>query len=119
MRFYAPSKSQLPWKITTGITSYRGGNILLPSLLLLLSIIWAWTAPNHPPAVKKFFEAQFWANLTIELCQHLLGWDSLSYAIIYDAFTAFMLVASTGVVWSYWDNGQLPSKRPLHSHWQS
>jgi len=73
------------------------------SLFLLAAILWAKKAKGHSPAVSIYLDVQLWGNLTIEITQHLLGWQSSSYTVIYDVFTMALLIASGIVVWEAWN----------------
>lgn len=74
---------------------------MLLSLLLLVAILWA-KAGNHSPAISRWFVAQFYGTLVIEMCQHILDWQHPLYTALYDAYTVIILVASAQVVWEAW-----------------
>jgi len=79
------------------------------SLLLLVAILVAMRQP-HPPAISRWFVAQFYGTLLIELCQHILGWQHPVYTYLYDAYTLVILSASAGVVWEAWKTSPSPQK---------
>ena len=69
---------------------------------LLMAILLARQAPNHSPALKRYFDVQFMATAAIETFGWLYGWQSEAYTVVYDFFTLFAFVASAGVVWEAW-----------------
>ena len=69
------------------------------SALLLLSLLLAMRARVHSPAVNRWFRAQFYGNLTLELADHIVGWDSFLYTSIYIPYTLVIVATSVGVVW--------------------
>lgn len=83
------------------------------SCLLLAAILLAREAPNHSPALKRFFDVQLLGNLAIETGQYMLGWQSPAYTIVYDGFTLMMFAASAGVVWEAWKTSASSQKASL------
>lgn len=71
-------------------------------LLLLLSIMWAMTAPAHSQAVRRYFDIQLYATAVVQVSQWLLGWESAYYTIVYDCFFLLAFAGSAGVVWEAW-----------------
>lgn len=67
------------------------------SAILLLSLWLAMRLP-HPPAIKRWFRAQFYGALVLEMVEHIAGWDSDLYTFIYIPYTLIMLMATFGVV---------------------
>lgn len=67
------------------------------SLVLLLSLMLAMRGP-HSPAISRWFRAQFYGAVALELALHIAGWDSDLYTFIYIPYTLVMLVTTGGVV---------------------
>lgn len=74
------------------------------SLALLLTLLWAMKG-SHSPAISRWFRAQFYGALTVELAQHIAGWDSDLYTFIYIPYTLIMLVCSALVVLEAYEPG--------------
>ena len=68
------------------------------SALLLMTLLLAMSRV-HSPAISRWFRAQFYGTMTVELAEHILGWDSFLYTCIYIPYTVVMIAASAGVVW--------------------
>lgn len=66
--------------------------------LLLLTILLAMRG-NHSPAIKRWFRAQFYGALVLEMAEHIAGWNSDLYTFIYIPYTLVMLVTTGGIVW--------------------
>lgn len=66
------------------------------SLVLLLSLLLAMRGP-HSPAIKRWFRAQFYGALVLELVIHVAGWDSDVYLLVYVPYTLVMFLC-TGLV---------------------
>jgi hypothetical protein len=67
------------------------------SLSLLLTLILA-SRRNHSPAISRWFRAQIYGTIAVELAEHIAGWDSDIYTFIYIPYTLVMLVCSGLVV---------------------
>lgn len=68
------------------------------SVLLLLTILLA-SRGQHSPAVRRWFRAQFYGAVIIEMASHIAGWDSDLYTYIYIPYSLVMLATSAGIVW--------------------
>ena len=67
------------------------------SALLLLSLLLAMRG-SHSPAISRWFRAQFYGTLVVELSEHILGWESFLYTCIYIPYTLVMLICSGLVI---------------------
>lgn len=76
---------------TKAASTYGMSAILLLSLCLAMRGI-------HPPAIKRWFRAQFYGAIVLELVLHVSGWDSDAYLAVYVPYTLVMLLCSGLVV---------------------
>jgi hypothetical protein len=67
------------------------------SLILLLSLVLA-SRGQSSPAIARWFRAQIYGTVAVELAEHIAGWDSDLYTYIYIPYTLVMLVCSGLVV---------------------
>jgi hypothetical protein len=78
-------------------TLYRAISTYGMSALLLLTLLLAMRG-KHSPATSRWFRAQFYGTITVEMAEHIIGWDSFLYTCIYIPYTLVMLVCSGLIV---------------------